>query len=396
MERFGDKVQCNPSVKLKKGNSYPLVSIDKIVVGYKSVVSDEFITYTGQSGCKFQDNDVLMARITPCLENGKIAVAKTDGEKGIGSTELFVFRGIDNVSDTNYIYYLLCMPYMRGMAINSMTGASGRQRADIGFIKKIPWTYPSLEMQQRIVDILSHYDNLIENNNKRIKILEQMAENLYKEWFVRFRFPGYETAEFVDGLPKNWNHDRLESFYNTSSGGTPSRNNESYYIGGTIPWIKTGEIKDTIIINTDEYITEKALKASSAKLFPSDTVIMAMYGVNIGKLGYLGNNMACNQAACVFWEKSNIKSKHYLFQLLKSMREYFLNIGFGAAQQNLSQQLINSIKVVMPEEFVLKQFEDAIEPMYQVVKKLKVQNIKLSKQRDLLLPRLMSGKLQVK
>ena len=78
------------------------------------------------------------------------------------------------------------------------------------------------------------------------------------------------------------------------------------------------------------------------------------------------------------------------------MREYFLNIGFGAAQQNLSQQLINSIKVVMPEEFVLKQFEDAIEPMYQVVKKLKVQNIKLSKQRDLLLPRLMSGKLQVK
>ena len=73
MERFGDKVQCNPSVKLKKGNSYPLVSIDKIVVGYKSVVSDEFITYTGQSGCKFQDNDVLMARITPCLENGKIA-----------------------------------------------------------------------------------------------------------------------------------------------------------------------------------------------------------------------------------------------------------------------------------------------------------------------------------
>lgn len=132
MDRFGDKVCCNPTVKLKKQESYPVIDIDKITPGYKTVRSVETIEYTGQGGAKFQDHDVLFARITPCLENGKMAIADTEGQNGIGSTELFVFRGIDGVSDTEYIYYLLCMKHIRQLAANSMTGASGRQRADLG------------------------------------------------------------------------------------------------------------------------------------------------------------------------------------------------------------------------------------------------------------------------
>ena len=107
MDRFGDKVCCNPNVKLKKQESYPVIDIDKITPGYKAVRSVASIEYTGQGGAKFQDHDVLFARITPCLENGKMAIADTEGQNGIGSTELFVFRGIDGVSDTDYVYYLL-------------------------------------------------------------------------------------------------------------------------------------------------------------------------------------------------------------------------------------------------------------------------------------------------
>lgn len=106
MDRFGDKVCCNPNVKLKKQESYPVIDIDKITPGYKAVRSVASIEYTGQGGAKFQDHDVLFARITPCLENGKMAIADTEGQNGIGSTELFVFRGIDGVSDTDYVYYL--------------------------------------------------------------------------------------------------------------------------------------------------------------------------------------------------------------------------------------------------------------------------------------------------
>ena len=155
MDRFGDKVCCNPIVKLKKQESYPVIDIDKINPGYKTVRSVESTEYTGQGSAKFQDHDVLFARITPCLENEKMAIADTGGQNGIGSTELFVFRGIDGVPDTDYVYYLLRMQHIRQLAANSMTGASGRQRADINFIKRIQWDFPEIETQKRIAAILS-------------------------------------------------------------------------------------------------------------------------------------------------------------------------------------------------------------------------------------------------
>lgn len=395
MERFGDKVLCNPTVKLSKGCSYPFISIDKIVPGYKNVESDEQIEYDGQSSSKFEEHDVLMARITPCLENGKIAIAKTDGSKGFGSTEFFVFRGIEGVTNTDYIYYLLCMPYMRKLAANSMTGASGRQRADLGFIKRIPWEYPSLEKQERIVEILSTYDRLIQNNSKRISQLERMEESLYKEWFVRFRFPGHENTELIDGLPNNWKRMRISECYITSSGGTPSRGNTDYYEGGNIPWIKTGEMQDCLIIKTEECITEEAVKKSSAKHITADSVLMAMYGVNIGKLAYTTMDATCNQACCVFKEKYYKSSKHYLFQYLKSIREYLLLIGFGAAQQNLSQDLIKKVKMVVPDKETVCRFEQAIEPFYQEKKMLLLKSNSLIEQRNRLLPKLMTGSINL-
>ena len=122
MDRFGEKVCCNPTVKLCKQKEYPVIDIEQITPGIKTVKSIESVEYTGQSGAKFQDHDVLFARITPCLENGKMAIADIDGQLGTGSTELFVFRGIDGVSDTDYIYYLLRMKHIRQLAANSMTG----------------------------------------------------------------------------------------------------------------------------------------------------------------------------------------------------------------------------------------------------------------------------------
>ena len=179
------------------------------------------------------------------------------------------------------------------------------------------------------------------------------------------------------------------------SGGTPSRTHEEYYADGTIPWVKTGEIKDNIIIHTDECITEDGVKGSSAKLLPQGAVVMAMYGVNIGMLAYLDSEMTCNQACCVFSDKNEIISRHYLFHYLYSIRDYLLLIGFGAAQQNLSQDLIKKVKIVIPPTELIKKFDEQKEPLYQTIRALMMQNDKLIKQRDMLLPRLMSGKLEV-
>ena len=254
---------------------------------------------------------------------------------------------------------------------------------------------PEKKIQTKVANVISAYDSLIENNNKRIKLLEQMADNLYKEWFVRFRFPGYEDTEFEDGMPRGWVREKIGLHYNTCSGGTPSRTHEEYYTEGTIPWVKTGEIKDGIIIHTDECITEAGIKGSSAKLLPQGSVVMAMYGVNIGMLAYLDSEMTCNQACCVFNDKNEINSRHYLYHYLYSIRNYLLFIGFGAAQQNLSQDLIKKVKIVIPPAELIKEFDKQKEPLYQTIRALMMQNDKLIKQRDALLPRLMSGKLEV-
>ena len=302
------------------------------------------------------------------------------------------FLPYENVSDTTYVKYLFDELKLYFQQISKGTT---QDNLSLDKICRVKLRVPDYDTQVKVASILSTYDTAIENNNKRIKLLEQMAENLYKEWFVRFRFPGYEHVEFEDGMPKGWVREKIGLHYNTCSGGTPSRTHEEYYADGTIPWVKTGEIKDNIIIHTDECITEDGIKGSSAKLLPQGAVVMAMYGVNIGMLAYLDSEMTCNQACCVFSDKNEIISRHYLFHYLYSIRDYLLLIGFGAAQQNLSQDLIKKVKIVIPPTELIKKFDEQKEPLYQTIRALMMQNDKLIKQRDMLLPRLMSGKLEV-
>lgn len=290
-----------------------------------------------------------------------------------------------------YAYY-----YLNQQGLRYLDTGAAQSQITINNLRKHIVYIPSILYQDKIAFVLSAYDDLIEKNNRKIQILQDMAEELYKEWFVRFRFPGHETAKFTDGIPDGWERKKIKEYYDTCSGGTPNRSNESYYLNGTYKWIKTGEIKDTIIVDTEEYITEQALNSSSAKLLPANAVVMAMYGVNIGMLGYIDGEMTCNQACCVFSDKRDFSSKHYLFYYLKSIREYLLLISFGAAQQNLSQELIKKVKILMPSDNVVKVFENKIEPIYQNIKNLILSNDNLKQQRDLLLPRLMSGKLEVK
>lgn len=296
--------------------------------------------------------------------------------------------------NSKFLYYWIDSSFGTQTLWNRTIG-SAQPALTIDSIKKLSIPVPSKAIQDKISTTLTTFDQIIENNNKRIKLLEKMAENLYKEWFVRFRFPGYEDTEFEDGIPRGWVREKIGLHYNTCSGGTPSRKHEEYYTEGTIPWVKTGEIKDGIIIHTDECITEAGIKGSSAKLLPQGAVVMAMYGVNIGMLAYLDSEMTCNQACCVFNDKNEINSRHYLFHYLYSIRDYLLLIGFGAAQQNLSQDLIKKVKIVIPPAELIKEFDKQKEPLYQTIRALMMQNDKLIKQRDALLPRLMSGKLEV-
>lgn len=296
------------------------------------------------------------------------------------------------IANPMFYYYYFSLPYNSVKTIVQQCAQAGIRGSDL---EKIKVPCPHIEIQNQIADILSAYDDLIEANNRRIELLEQTAQELYKEWFVRFRFPGYENVEFENGLPEGWERNKIQKYYNTCSGGTPSRSNPEYFESGVYPWVKTGEIKDCVIIDTEEYITQEAVNNSSAKVLPAKSVAMAMYGVNIGLLAYFDSEMTCNQACCVFSDKRDFSSKHYLYYYLKSIREYLLLISFGAAQQNLSQDLIKKIKITMPSDDVVQAFEKQVDDIYGNIRMLLLKNKNLAEQRDMLLPRLISGKLGV-
>jgi len=225
-----------------------------------------------------------------------------------------------------------------------------------------------------------------------------MARNLYREWFVKFRFPGYEDVKFVDSelgkIPEGWEGVTIEKLYDAGSGGTPSRKVSEYY-GGNNNWIKTKELKDGFIFKSEEKITDIGIQKSSAKLYPKNTVVIAMYGATIGKLGILSREMATNQACCAFIPKFEIYSYPYLYITFLNRRKEIIGLGQGAAQQNISQILLKNMFILKPLRDVMEKFNEIVHPIFENLKNLQKKNQNLRETRDLLLPKLISGEIDV-
>ncbi|MBQ9281717.1 MAG: restriction endonuclease subunit S [Treponema sp.] len=343
-----------------------------------------------KSTSAYRPNDILLSNIRPYF--CKIWFAD---KKGSCSNDVLVVRAKKEI-DSKFLYYVLSDQNFFNW--DSMTSKGTKMpRGTPNAIMKYSVPAIPLPTQQKIASILSAYDNLIQNYKKQIDALQTAASELYKEWFVRFRFPGYQNVEFENGIPKGWKVERIGTLYDSTSGGTPSREHEEYFQNGTYPWIKTGELKDCPIIETEESITDEAIKHSSAKLFEKDSLIIAMYGATIGQLGINKMKATCNQACCVLRpKKEKAFGIYYLFHFFKENREFIIGLGNGAAQQNLSQVLINKLKIVNPNKEILEIFEEKESMFFEKVYHLQQQITNLTQQRDLLLPRLMSGKLEVK
>lgn len=300
--------------------------------------------------------------------------------------------------DEDYVYYVLKYNLKQLKMFDSGT-ASGRENVSKSAFSSININILTKKDNQiKVGKILSNYDDLIENNNKRIKILEEMAQKIYKEWFVDFKFPNHETATFkqteLGDIPTNWEVANIEKYYNTSSGGTPSRKQFSYYDNGNINWIKTGELKNTFVIDTEEKITEKAIKNSSAKVFPTNTVTLAMY-CGMSDISIMSKPMATNQACCVFLPKYDYLEYPFSYLFFCNITKEMINISFGAAQQNLSQEVIKAYIVKFPNKEILLDFNKIIKPVFENIKNLLYKNQTLKQTRDLLLPRLISGEIDV-
>lgn len=305
----------------------------------------------------------------------------------------YLIQPLSDDTDTKYLFYSI------GLKLHQMkANASGIATKFLTqpILNNINIEYRDIDEQKRIADILSAYDNLIENNNKRIRLLEQIAENLYKEWFVRFRFPGYENVEFENGIPKGWEIKSIGKIGNVVGGGTPSTSIEEYW-GGDIPWITPADLSNyshTFIKAGATNITTLGLEKSSAKMLPQNTVLLSSRAP-VGYVVIAANPICTNQGFKSVVCDTNIVEPYYLYFVLRSNRSLLEQYATGATFPELSASTFRKIKFLIPEISIQKRFANALRDIFKLSDDLVEQNKCLIKQRDMLLPRLMSGKLEV-
>jgi type I restriction enzyme S subunit len=248
--------------------------------------------------------------------------------------------------------------------------------------------------QTRIAEILSAYDDAIENNNRRIEILERAAREIYKEWFVRFRFPGHDEAKFANELPKWWEVKRTSTVATIARGSSPRPITDSkFFKNGSIPWIKIADATKSkkFILETNEYVNEYG--ASFCRKLAKGAMIIAASGT-LGFPMFLGID-GCVHDGWMYFSKVRVVTKEYLYFVLLSLRQYYNSISYGAAIQNINTDIIRKSKILIPENRILDKFTEIIKNSDAKILNLLTHNQNLARQRDMLLPRLMGGKLEV-
>lgn len=296
------------------------------------------------------------------------------------------FNATDNTlittCDTSKILYYFAYYLLKLYNLNSFAGGAAQPLITQSILKRLKCDIPDLEAQRRIASILSAYDNLIENNNRRIRLLEQMAENLYKEWFVRFRFPGHEKVEMGNGLPKGWRYAKLEDVLSLKdSTRIPLSSIERSNMQKIYPYYGAASILDYV----------------SDYLFDGVYLLLGEDGSVIDENGYpyiqyvWGKFWVNNHAHVI--EKKGVYSVEFLYCMFKKMN--IQSIVTGVAQPKISQGRLFNKKVIIPCDSIISLFDKQIQPIFAEIRQLTNQTSLLTRQRDLLLPRLMSGKIAV-
>jgi type I restriction enzyme S subunit len=260
-------------------------------------------------------------------------------------------------------------------------------------LAKIEVDIPPLPTQQRIASILSAYDDLIENNRRRIQLLEQAARLLYKEWFVHLRFPGHEHVKIKDGVPEGWKKSCIADIGEVITGKTPSKKNDSYY-GDDIPFIKTPDMHGNfVVIQTEESLSEKGANSQSNKTLPPRSIIVSCIGT-VGVVAFNGPIAQTNQQINTIVPKHE-SLRYWTFFMAKDLKPFLEGIGGGATMANVNKSKFSSIKIIIPSSLMLEQFASVVAPQFDQIEKLALMNLHLAHARDLLLPRLMNGEVAV-
>jgi type I restriction enzyme S subunit len=306
-------------------------------------------------------------------------------------------------NDKKFVYY-----FLKVNDFSSLNSGSAQPSLNRNILYCLSIKIPNLQTQKKIASILSAYDDLIENNNQRIQLLEEMAEDIYKEWFVRLRFPGYETCRFfdkngaevgreVDGaLPEGWEKERIEDAFTVVGGGTPSTIEDTFWKNGTVNWFSPTDItgaKGIFLKNSAKKITPLGLKKSAAKIFPPKSLMMTSRAT-IGAIGINITEACTNQGFITCIPNENFPYT-YIYHWIKINKKLIENFASGATFKEISRGVFKNFKIIKPKKSLISSFHNIVSPMFDELSTLQQKNQVLQETRDLLLPRLISGKLDV-
>ncbi|MGE0810555.1 MAG: restriction endonuclease subunit S [Bradyrhizobium sp.] len=261
------------------------------------------------------------------------------------------------------------------------------------FLKEQKFSFPLLPTQVRIAAVLSAYDDLIENNRRRMALLEEAARQLYREWFVRLRFPGHEHARIIDGVPEGWERKTAYDALEILSGGTPKTSVSDYW-DGDIPFYTPKDAVDGLwVTDAERSITEMGLAQCNSKLYPRETVFISARGT-VGKLNMAQRPMAMSQSCYALFGKEGL-GQPFVFFAMQAAVEALKQQAVGAVFDAIVVETFKRIHLLIPDEKLLRLFDESFRLVLQQVENLTIQNQKLGTARDLLLPRLMSGEIAV-
>lgn len=310
------------------------------------------------------------------------------------SSSVAILRPDKEKINNKYLYYWILGDVFQEYVKNIKSGVA-QGFLSLGMVKKLPVLIQPLSTQEKIAYILCSYDELIENNNRRIEILEKTAEEIYKEWFVRMRFPGYENTKFIKGIPEAWEVKRVGDLGRVETGKTPYTKKEEYY-DGNIMFVKTPDMHNNMFtLNTEIYLSKEGSDSQPKKLLPKNSIMVSCIGTG-GVVSINGELAHTNQQINSIILK-DLKLREWTYFTLKSMKKNIELFGAtGATMTNLSKGKFQNLKVLYPTDELIIKFNNINKDIFEEIKNLIFQNQNLIKQRDLLLPRLMNGTIEVK
>ena len=349
--------------------------------GVKIEADDILLNITGDSVARtcIVPIDVLPARV-----NQHVAIVRPDKNK----------------CNPFFLNYYLACPIMQATMLGIAVGkGTSRNALTKGMIQDFEIPLPDIAIQNKIADTLNNYTKAVDNCRKQISLLEEAAQRLYKEWFVDFRFPGHESVAIIDGLPEGWSHAPAEILFpnKIGIGKTPSRKESKYFSSSkenNTAWASVSDINQasTFILNTSEYLTPEGINDSHIKLIPSGSILVS-FKLTVGKVAIASSEMTSNEAIAHFIV--NDIEREYLYLFLKNF-EYSTLGSTSSIGTAVNSKIIRRLDVLYPTEYILKAFHEKVNCFFKSILVMSTTISSLLKARDLLLPRLMSGEIEIK